>query len=73
MINLREALPRSTMREREVCVLLVQGLTDKQIARKFGISPKTVNQHRCRLFQLAKLNTATGLIYKVFGSPEIVA
>lgn len=73
MISLQSVLPKATLREREVCGLLVRGLTDKQIAKEFGISPKTVNQHRCRLLKLAKVNTATGLIYKVLGSLEVVA
>lgn len=48
-----------TAREREVFVLIAEGLTTKEIARRLGISAKTAENHRGRV--LAKLevrNTA---------------
>jgi DNA-binding NarL/FixJ family response regulator len=38
-------------REREVLVLVASGLANKQIARKLGISEKTVKGHLTRIFQ----------------------
>jgi DNA-binding NarL/FixJ family response regulator len=38
-------------REREVLVLVASGLANKQIARKLGISEKTVKGHLTRVFQ----------------------
>jgi DNA-binding NarL/FixJ family response regulator len=38
-------------REREVLVLLAGGLANKQIARRLGISEKTVKAHLTRVFQ----------------------
>lgn len=73
MIKLSEVLPEATDRQREVCALLMQGLTDKHIARELGISPKTINHHRCDLLKMVKVSTTTGLIYKMIGSPEVVA
>jgi DNA-binding CsgD family transcriptional regulator len=39
-----------TRREREVLELAAQGLAAKQVARQLGISPKTVEQHKTRIF-----------------------
>jgi DNA-binding CsgD family transcriptional regulator len=38
-----------TAREAEILDLIAQGLTSKQIARRLGISPYTVNTHRDNL------------------------
>jgi DNA-binding NarL/FixJ family response regulator len=43
-----------TRREQEIMVLLAQGLSNKQIAEKLFISPKTVENHRSNI--LRKLN-----------------
>jgi DNA-binding NarL/FixJ family response regulator len=40
-----------TGREREVLALVVEGLANKQIARRMGISEKTVKGHLTNLFQ----------------------
>jgi DNA-binding NarL/FixJ family response regulator len=40
-----------TAREREVLTLVVQGMANKQIARRLGISEKTVKGHLTNLFQ----------------------
>ena len=40
-----------TAREREVLALVVEGLANKQIARRLGISEKTVKGHLTNLFQ----------------------
>jgi len=45
-----------TPREREVLVLVGRGLPGKQVARHLGISPKTVEHHKTRIF--AKLGVA---------------
>ena len=39
-----------TRREREVLGFAAEGLAAKQIARRMGISPKTVEQHKSRIF-----------------------
>lgn len=39
-----------TKREWEVLGLAAQGLAAKQVARQLGISPKTVEQHKTRIF-----------------------
>lgn len=41
---------RLTNREREVLVLVAKGLAAKQVARRLGISHKTVERHKTRIF-----------------------
>jgi DNA-binding NarL/FixJ family response regulator len=43
------ALPL-TERQREILALVAQGLAGKQVARHLGISPKTVERHKTRIF-----------------------
>ena len=38
-----------TAREQQVFALVAQGLSSKEIARRFGISPRTVEIHRARV------------------------
>jgi DNA-binding NarL/FixJ family response regulator len=44
-------------REREVLILIAEGLTNKQIGEELGISPKTVARHRDNI--TAKLNMSS--------------
>lgn len=39
-----------TPRQREILALVARGLAGKQVARHLGISPKTVEQHKSRIF-----------------------
>jgi FixJ family two-component response regulator len=59
-----------TEREREVMVLAVEGLPNKEIARRLGISHRTVEIHKARimhktgadtLLDLARIAEASGL------------
>lgn len=47
--DLRGRLERLTAREREVMLLATKGLANKEIARRLGISPRTVENHRARV------------------------
>ena len=49
--GLRQRYERLTAREREVMVLVVSGLLNKQVASKLGISEVTVEIHRSRVMQ----------------------
>jgi FixJ family two-component response regulator len=51
----RERYARLSEREREVLSLIVGGLTNKEIGRALGLSPRTVETHRANLF--AKLES----------------
>jgi DNA-binding CsgD family transcriptional regulator len=39
-----------TDRQKEILALVAQGLAGKQVARHLGISPKTVERHKTRIF-----------------------
>lgn len=50
-----------TLRQTEILRLVASGLTTKEIARKLGISPKTVEFHRSRLMERIGVHDVTGL------------
>lgn len=47
----RERYAALTERERDVLVLIVEGLTNKEIGRALTLSPRTVETHRAHLFE----------------------
>jgi DNA-binding NarL/FixJ family response regulator len=49
--NAPDPLAGLSQREREVLALLVEGLTNKLIARRLGISEKTVKSHLTQIFR----------------------
>jgi two-component system response regulator FixJ len=51
-----------TEREREIALALNEGLTNKEIARKFDISPRTVEVHRARIFEKLGVRNVAGLV-----------
>ena len=51
-----------TERERQVLSLLASGATSKEIARRLGLSAKTIDNHRARILQkLGVTNTAAAI------------
>lgn len=52
-----------TTREREVIDLLLQGQTNKLIAKSLGISPRTVEVHRQHILKKYNVNSVTQLMY----------
>ena len=51
-----------TSREQEIMVLLAQGHTNKQIAEKLFISPKTVENHRSNILRKLDLHSTLDLV-----------
>lgn len=64
----RDALDRSDLslspRERGIVLLMSQGLTNKQIARKLGITPETVKSHAKRLFLKLTVCSRAQAVYR---------
>jgi FixJ family two-component response regulator len=49
-------------REREVLGMIVEGLTNKEIGRALGLSPRTVETHRANLFAKLQVESLAHLI-----------
>lgn len=56
-----------TPRERAVLERLLKGFSSKQIAKKLGISPRTVEFHRANIMRKLGARNATELVAKVLG------
>lgn len=51
-----------TMREREILQLLAEGLTNKEVAAKLGISPKTAEAHRVNIMNKLNVHSIVELL-----------
>jgi two-component system, LuxR family, response regulator FixJ len=58
----RERFGRLSPREREVLGLVVAGLTNKEIGRALGLSPRTVETHRANLSDKLQVQSLAQLI-----------
>jgi FixJ family two-component response regulator len=67
MKALRESYGSLTPREREVMVLVVSGLLNKQVGGKLGISEITVKQHRGQVMRKMKADSLPALVNMVAG------
>ncbi|HEX5307541.1 MAG TPA: response regulator transcription factor [Solirubrobacteraceae bacterium] len=54
---------RLTPREREVLRLIALGHTSVEIAKKLGLSPRTIETHRARIHRKLKLETRAELVH----------
>jgi len=59
--QLRARLSSLTQREREVLLLVAQGLTNREAGGKLEISPRTVETHRERVMDKLRIRTVAGL------------
>ncbi len=57
-----------TPREREIAALLIEGMTSKQIGRKLGVSPRTVDVYRARLMKKYHAATTPLLVQKLLSA-----
>ena len=57
-----DPLEALTEREREIALALNEGSSNKEIARAFDISPRTVEVHRARIFQKVGVRNIAGLV-----------
>jgi len=54
-------------RERQVAILVTEGLTSKEIANSLDISPRTIEAHRARLLQKFGVRNSAELIARLTG------
>jgi two-component system, LuxR family, response regulator FixJ len=64
-LTLRERYNALTAREKEVCALLVDGLLNKQIAIKLGISDATIKVHKSRILEKMQVRSLQQLALDV--------
>ncbi|MCP3717103.1 helix-turn-helix transcriptional regulator [Paraburkholderia sp. CNPSo 3281] len=64
------AISRLTRRERDVVALVVEGLLDKEIAERLGISYTTVRTHLDRSFQKLGVSNRSRLARLVQATPR---
>jgi FixJ family two-component response regulator len=57
-----DPLESLTDRERQIALALNEGRTNKEIARDFDISPRTVEVHRARIFEKLGVRNVAGLV-----------
>ena len=57
-----------TAREREIAALLIEGLTSKQIGKRLGVSPRTVDVYRARLMRKYSAATTPELVHKLLSA-----
>ena len=60
--DVRERVERLTPREREVMVLVVSGLLNKQIAFELGTVEKTIKVHRARVMEKMQVDSLADLV-----------
>lgn len=54
--------PRLSPREREVVQLLAEGRTNKEVAVRLGVSPKTADAHRTNIMRRLNIHCVTELV-----------
>ena len=59
--QLRTRLESITAREREVLLLVAEGLTNREAGERLDISPRTVETHRERVMSKLRIRTVAGL------------
>jgi FixJ family two-component response regulator len=63
----QERLDKLSGRERDVLERVVQGLSNKEIAREFDLSPRTVETYRANVFAKLEADNLAGLIREYAG------
>jgi DNA-binding NarL/FixJ family response regulator len=66
----RNATHRLTRREKEILDLVARGLAAKQVAAQLGISPKTVEQHKTRIFAKLGVRNQTAAVSVMLGGVD---
>ena len=64
---------RLSARQRELLPLLAAGLTSKEIARRLGLSPKTVQNHRAQLLDALDVENTAAAMHLAYQEGLLVA
>lgn len=70
IVHLRERFSQLSERERQVLDLILDGLPNKLIAREIGLSTRTVESHRSRIYQKLGANSLAQLVRSVMKLEE---
>lgn len=65
-----KSLSLLTLRESMVCDLVILGMNNNQIAERLGISKRTVEDHRFKIFSKYKVRNAVELTRRVLLEEE---
>lgn len=68
--DLQALLSTLTPREREVLELVVEGRHNQEIARRLGISPRTVEVHKARVLQKLRVDNLAQLVRLSVGATD---
>ncbi len=70
-ISLSETFPTLSRRQREVCAMLIQGKSNKEVGRSLGISDRTVEDHRTEIYRRTGLSSLLAVAYRAYGEPTV--
>lgn len=70
--QLRDKLNTLSAREHEVMALMMEGKSNKEIAKDLQLSARTVEAHRANLFVKLEINSLAKLI-KLYGGQSLIA
>jgi DNA-binding CsgD family transcriptional regulator len=62
-----------TARERQVLAHIAEGLTERQIAQRLGLSPKTVHTHRTNMMSKLGVHNVVALVRRALESGLVPA
>lgn len=71
VVHLRERFAQLSERERQVLDLILDGLPNKLIAREIGLSTRTVESHRSRIYLKLGANSLAQLVRSVMKLEEV--
>lgn len=63
-------MARLTEREREVLAMIMDGHSNKEMARLLGVSPKTIEAHRANLYSKMRADSLAALVRKGIAAAE---
>ncbi len=61
-----------TRREREIAMFVIDGMSNKEIARQLGVSHRTIEAHRSRMMRKLKAGSSAELLSILAGLPGLV-